>query len=317
MSLTAIPHIEIIEGAALSDFTTFKLGGPCKALISCRSPQQLEQIVEKLNAQHEKFILIGGGSNLVVSDSGLDCYVLRYVSDEPIIERQGNDVIVGAGTVLDHLALYALAQSLEGVNYCSGIPGTVGGAVVGNAGAFGKQIGDVLIDATLLSLRGEIKTLRHDELGFQYRHSKLKETNDIVLSVRLRLTPADKKSLQQEREEILAIRREKHPNLTTHPCAGSFFRNIEPTSKAGKRQATGWFLEEAGGKNLSMGGAKIFDKHANIIVKADGCRAEDVYNLQKKMVALVKEKFGLDLVREVRFVGEFKEKPSDVKQLIW
>ena len=123
--------------------------------------------------------------------------------------------------------------------------------------------------------------------------------------------------MRQEREEILKIRHEKHPNLKTHPCAGSFFRNIEPTSKAERRQAAGFFLEEAGVKFFRVGGACIFDKHANIIVKSNGCRSQDVYDLHLQMAKAVKEKFGIDLVREVRFVGEFQGRPSGMKQVIW
>src|SRR5205814_2282947 len=111
--------------------------------------------------------------------------------------------------------------------------------------------------------------------------------------------------------------REKHPNLQTHPCAGSFFRNIEPTSKAEKRQAAGWFLEQAGAKSFKVGGAFIFDKHANIIVKGKDCLSQNVHDLHLLMAKAVKEKFNLDLVREVRFVGKFAGKSEKIKEVIW
>ena len=193
----------------------------------------------------------------------------------------------------------------------------MGGAVVGNAGAFGKQIGDVLKAATLLTKTGIEREVGPKDLGFTYRHSKLKETGDLVLTVRLGLKQGHRDALLKEREEILKIRHEKHPDLKKEPCAGSFFRNIEPTSKAGKRRATGWFLEEAGGKNLSHGGAKIFSKHANIIVNGKNCTAQDVFELHKKMAAVVKKKFGLELVREVLFVGEFNGMPDEIKTTLW
>ena len=144
------------------------------------------------------------------------------------------------------------------------------------------------------------------ELSRADRHSRLKETGEIVVSVRFSLTEGDPVALAQERAEILKKRAEKHPNLKIHPCAGSFFRNVEPTSKAGHRQAAGWFLEEAGGKDLHVGGAQIFDKHANIIVKGPNCKAQDVYDISQKMIRIVKEKFGFELAREVRFVGKFR-----------
>ncbi len=310
-------NLTIDSVSKLSNVTTFQLGGSCKGLIHCQTPEEVIEAVKFIRAQHEKFILIGGGSNLVVADEGLDCFVIRYVSEKPIVQRSGHDVIVSAGTVLDQLVQYAIAEGLEGINYCTGIPGTVGGAVVGNAGAWGKQVGDVLKYVRVLKPNGKVQQIEHKDLGFTYRHSKLKETGDIVLSICFSFQPADKNALQQEREEILAKRREKHPDLKRYPCAGSFFRNIEPTSKADKRQAAGWFLEEAGGKNLKVGGAEIFEKHANIIVKGENCTAQNVHDISVQMSKLVKEKFGFELVREVRFVGDFQGKPENLDDFIW
>lgn len=300
---------EPLRHARLENYTTFRLGGPCRFLIECPDPESLITNVKDLNSRGIPFILIGGGSNLVVSDDGIDTAVIRYVSPSPIIERDGNDVIVSGSTELDALAMFCVNEGLEGLNYTTGIPGTVGGAVVGNAGAWGKQVGDVLKSVTIIPRRGGVTPplqLSNADCGFAYRHSRLKETGDIVVSVRFTLTEGDPVALAQERAEILKKRSEKHPNLKTHPCAGSFFRNVEPTSKAGHRQAAGWFLEEAGGKNLHVGGAQIFDKHANIIVKGPNCKAQDVYDISQKMIGIVKEKFGFELVREVRFVGKFK-----------
>jgi UDP-N-acetylmuramate dehydrogenase len=306
--------------APLSLFTTFRLGGSCPALITCRTPDQLEQVVQSLTRENRRFILIGGGSNLVVSDEGVDCYVVRYLSGQPIIERDGHDIVVSGSTLLDDLARYALEQGLEGLNYTGGIPGTVGGAVVGNAGAFGRQVGDVVKSVKVLCRDKSARVTKDigaGDLRFSYRDSALKSTDDIVLSVRFALNPGDRETLQKERDEILRLRGEKHPDLTTYPCAGSFFRNVEPTSRAGQRQAAGWFLERAGGKGLAYGGAKIFDKHANIIVKSEGCRAQDVFELSGRMAELVRENFGLNLIREVRFVGKFQKMPPEVQNTIW
>ena len=301
-----------IEHARLDNYTTFRLGGPCRLLINCETPEDLENAVRELHSKKQPFVLIGGGSNLVVSDEGLDVAVVRYVSETPIIERDGNDVVVAASTSLDELALFCVDEGLEGLNYTTGIPGTVGGAVVGNAGAWGKQVGDVLKSVTLLDSNGKKKDVGVDYCGFRYRHSHLKKTGDIVVTVRFALKPGDSVALAQERAEILKKRAEKHPDLKIHPCAGSFFRNVEPTSKADRRQAAGWFLEEAGGKNLSVGGAQIFDKHANIIVKGPNCTAQDVHDLSQQMIKIVRDKFGFDLMREVRFVGKFdSERPMN------
>lgn len=302
---TAHKDTKLIPHANLSQYTTFQLGGSCRYLIECTSPEALKSSVRLLAEEGTPFILIGGGSNLVVSDQGLDMVVIRYASSTPLIERQGDDIVVAACTELDALALFSVEEGFEGLVYTSGIPGTVGGAVVGNAGAWGKQVGDVLKSALILDKHGNEKTVGPDYFEFAYRHSKLKETDEIVVEVTFSTKPADPIALAQERADILRKRREKHPNLSAHPCAGSFFRNVEPTSKAGQRQAAGWFLEQAGGKNLSAGGAQIFDKHCNIIVKGQGCTAQDVHDLHLKMIEIVQKQFGFLLNREVRFVGKF------------
>lgn len=310
-------NVDAQENARLEDWTTFRLGGPCSCLIACQTPEQLQTVVARLYRDKTPFLLIGGGSNLVVSDDGVPCAVIRYASDTPLIEQDGCDLHVSGSTPLDSLAQYAADRGLGGINYASGIPGTVGGAIAGNAGAFGQQVGDCLKIVTLLSPDGGVRCIPPKELDFTYRHSRLKETGDIVASAKFLLRPGDRDALLREREEILKIRREKHPDLKIHPCAGSFFRNIEPTSKAEKRQAAGWFLEQAGAKNMSCGGAVIFAKHANIIVKSDGCTAKDIYELSRAMAASVKQKFGFDLVREVRFVGRFEGVPESEKNLVW
>jgi UDP-N-acetylmuramate dehydrogenase len=317
MSMTTHISVPVEPNAPLSKYTTFQLGGPCKAVIHVETAEQIEEAIQYLISKKEKFILIGGGSNLVVSDVGLDCYVIRFTSSKPLIHHHGGELSVVCSTSLDDLALYAVTHGLEGLTYTSGIPGTVGGAIVGNAGAFGQQVGDVLKSVTVITLKGEKKTLLNKDLGFSYRDSLLKKSGDIVVEAVFHVTPANPQDLLKQRADLLAQRRVKHPDLKTHPCAGSFFRNIEPTSKAGKRQATGWFLEQAGGKTLSFGGAKIFDKHANIIVKDRNCHAQDIYELSILMQALVKNHFQLEIIREVRFVGHFENMPKDVSEMIW
>ncbi len=273
--------------------------------MTCQKPVQLEECVKSLSQEGFPFILIGNGSNLVVSDDGVDCVVIRYVSDTPLIQIKRQDIVVSGSTSLDALALYAAENGLKGLNCTTGIPGTVGGAIAGNAGAFGKQIGDCLKSASLISKNGVKKEASPDEFGFSYRHSILKKTKDIVLEACLSLYAGDKDALLKERQEILDLRREKHPDINTHPCAGSFFRNIEPTSKADKRQAAGWFLDQAGAKQMRCGGAVVFEKHANIIINTGTATSQDVLTLSKEMAQAVKAKFNLDLIREVQFVGKF------------
>ncbi len=309
--VTVQPH------ALLSDYTTFRLGGPCRAILTCQTPAQLEQTVRYLSHNDIPFILIGGGSNLVVSDDGVDCCVIRYDSPTPLIKQHDRTLIVSGSTRLDHVAEFAAQNGLEGLTCTTGIPGTVGGAVTGNAGAFGRQVGDTLESVHLMDKKGHKKDARGSDLQFSYRDSILKRTGEMVLWARFLLKSSDSIRLKQERQDILKLRNEKHPDLAAHPSAGSIFRNIEPTSRAQKRLAAGWFLDQSGAKQLRCGRAVIFDKHANIIVNENGCRAQEVYDLAQKMRELVKEKFSLDLLREVRFVGRFHGMPPEVKDTIW
>jgi len=214
-------------------------------------------------------------------------------------------VRVSGNTLLDDLARLTLERGVGDLSYCSGIPGTVGGAIAGNAGAFGRQIGDVVESVQLLDASGTRHEVPGAELGFEYRSSILKQTGGVVLSALLRLQSEDIPTMTAERERILELRRSKHPDWRAMPCAGSVFRNIEPSSAADRRQAAGWFLEEAGAKDFCVGGAHLFDKHANIIVTAPEATARDVFDLTEKMIAAVQEKFGFRLVREIKLLGDF------------
>ncbi|MBL7017224.1 MAG: UDP-N-acetylmuramate dehydrogenase [Kiritimatiellales bacterium] len=303
---TLFPELTIRENAALSEATTFRLGGPCPLFIDNPPADQLPALIKTLDKKEMPFLVIGQGSNLVISDQGLDCAIIRFCSDTPEIKIDGNRVTVSGSTLLDDLARMTAEQATGDLSYCTGIPGTVGGGISGNAGAFGRQIGDHLISAEILELDGDIQTVTRDELEFAYRYSKLKETGEIVLSAVFELPTEDPAILKAERERILEFRREHHPDWHTTPCAGSVFRNVEASSAAGRRKAAGYFLEEAGAKKLLIGGAQLYEKHANIIIGGAGCTAQDVWILSEQMKAAVKQKFDLELTREVRFLGNFQ-----------
>lgn len=302
---TLFPNLCIRENASLRDYTTFQLGGPCPLLIEGASAEQLPAVIQKLNQAQQPFLVIGQGANLVVADEGIEQAVIRFCSQTPHIRADGNCVTVSGDTLLDDLALFTTENEIGDLTYCTGIPGTVGGGIAGNAGAFGRQMGDHLVSVELLGPDGTVRTVLHDELEFAYRHSKLKETGEIVLSATFELPKAGKPVMQIERNRILEFRREHHPDWHNEPCAGSIFRNIEPTSAVERRKAAGYFLEEAGVRSFKVGCAKIYEKHANIIVAEEGCTAQDIWELSEQMAAAVKEKFDIDLVREVRFLGKF------------
>ena len=303
-----VDRFDVIPDAVLSDYTSFQVGGRTPALIQCGTLNDLVETICYLNQKQLSFLVIGQGTNLLVSDKGVDQIIVRFCNEEGSSIKQVDEIItVGGEILLDQLVVRSIELGLGDLGYLSGIPGTVGGAIVGNAGAFGEQIGDVLQRAELLSYTGIRRWVSHDELRFAYRSSALKESEEILLQAELKVTQVDKVDAEKRRNEILKLRREKHPNWKTEPCAGSVFRNIEPTSSAGRRQAAGWFLEEAGAKLFSQGNASIYAKHANIIIAEVGASATDVYRLSEKMKQAVKETFNLNLHREIRLVGEFPE----------
>ncbi len=309
-ALQRIPGVALHDNRPLAEVCTFRLGGPCPLRVDCAGPEALVAAAGILREAKQPFVLLGGGSNILVSDHGVESVVLRYAAGDIRVRRAEGRIEADAGSSLDALAAASVDAGLEGLNCCSGIPGTVGGAVAGNAGAWGRQVSDTLEWVEVLGADGAVRRLSPAELGFAYRSSRLQGSGDTVLRAGFCLAPGEVDALQAERASILALRAEKHPHLDSEPCIGSFFRNIEPSSKAERRQAAGWFLEEAGAKAMREGGAAVFERHANIIVARAGCTAQNVYDLHLRMAAAVREKFGFDLVREIRLLGRFEGGPA-------
>jgi UDP-N-acetylmuramate dehydrogenase len=217
---------------------------------------------------------------------------------------------VEASTIFDDLILFAIKENVDGFTSFSGIPGTVGGAIAGNAGAYGLEISQPLVELTILKTDNAVITVPKDNIRFSYRDSDIKHNGDIILSAVFEIKPGkDAKGMLKSHDNIIANRHEKHGDWRKHPSAGSFFKNVDPTSKADRRQAAGFFLEEAGAKGLNINGAHCYANHANIITHDEGATAQSVYDLTLKMAGMVKEKSGIDLVREVRLLGEFKNAP--------
>ncbi len=247
---------------------------------------------------------MGGGSNLLVADNGVPEAVLRIFSAVPDCRRDGDAICVSAGTALDALARFAAEEGLAGLGFASGIPGTVGGGICGNAGAFGAALGDAVARVEVLTRTGEKKFLARGDLEFGYRQSSLQNMGAVVVQAWFRTTPGDRARLLAEQAEILAMRREKHPDWRVLPTAGSFFKNLPPAAPGGPRQPAGRLLEQAGAKQMRTGGAYVFEKHANIVIAGPGATARDVARLAERMAAAVKEACGVDLEPEVRFWGK-------------
>lgn len=293
----------VSAGAPLSGYTSFRLGGTSPLLVDCSNKESFTACWSGLLRLGIHPLLFGGGSNLLVSDRGVDRVVVRFVEAEPGITREGGLFRISAGTNLDDAARLTADGGFNGLVVCSGIPGTVGGAIAGNAGAFGEQIGERIVSINVLNRHGQPEVWPKQQLGFSYRKSNLPESGAVIVSALLNLDAGDVGTLQARRREILELRATKHPDWKRIPTAGSFFKNIEPTSRAERRQAAGWFLEQAGALKMKVGGARTFEKHANIIVAEPGCSSSDVVALSQMMADAVREKFGIILEREVKFIG--------------
>ena len=299
-------NVTITPLAHLKDFTTFHLGGPCKAMIACTDARTLTEIVQRLRREKIDFLIMGFGSNILASDHGIDQIIVRYSSRQPIVKRTNNQITTDASTQLDDLILFSIQEGLDGLVPLSGIPGTVGGAITGNAGAYGIGISQNLVEISLLKPDGRIISVPPNEIHFDYRDSSIKHSKDIILSATFLLHAGkDPLSMKTSHDNIIATRQEKHGSWQVTPSAGSFFRNVLPSSKATRRESAGWFLEQAGAKTIQVGKAHCFEKHANIITHDEGATAQDVYALTQQMAALVKEKFQIELIREVRLLGNF------------
>ena len=286
----------------LAPLTTFKTGGAAKYFFAA---QQVEDVVRAVKAANELKIptfLIGGGSNLLVSDSGFDGLIIKVdIRGLKLIGE--NRIEAGAGEDLMALVNFAAENSLSGLEFASGIWGTVGGAVFGNAGAYGGEIGKLIRDVTLVDKKCEIKTVDREYCRFVYRDSHFKKSGEIIIKAQFDLNLGDAVDIRSKIEEILTTRNAKFPPHSK--SAGCFFKNVpDHNEKYGKLPA-GRLLEEVGAKQMSVGGACVYEKHANLIINSNAATSKDIRELADKLNEMVFDKFGIRLEDEVTQIGEF------------
>jgi UDP-N-acetylmuramate dehydrogenase len=279
----------------LSKHTSWRIGGPADVFVLPTTIEQLKRIME-LTWQHQiPWYVIGKGSNLLVRDGGLRGVVIKLSDNFADLQIDGETLTAQGGRSFVSAANHAIRHGLSGLEFATGIPGTVGGAVMMNAGAHGGEVKDVLIECRVLTEEGKIVRLSHSDLKFDYRYSILKDHPAIVIDAAFQLHPGDPVEMS-ERVRLWRERRQMTQPLSLPSC-GSVFRNPEGTH-------SGKLIEEAGLKGTRIGGAQISELHGNFIVNIGGAKATDVIRLIELVQRTILEKFGYELHPEVRIVGE-------------
>lgn len=287
---------KVLEQEPMARHTTFRIGGPADYFVELGSIEQIRAAIQVCREENLPWFVLGRGSNLLVSDKGYRGVILSIYKDFQKTEIQGETVTVQAGVLLTTLSGKVLDASLTGLEFASGIPGTIGGAVVMNAGAYGGEMKDIVRKVTVLDQDGEVRTLTCGEMQFGYRTSLAKKKGYIVLGAELTLKQGEKEKIREEMQTLKAKRIEKQP--LEFPSAGSTFKRPEGYF-AGK------LIMDAGLRGAAVGGAQVSEKHCGFVVNTGNATAADVRELMRQVQGKVQEQFGIHLEPEVRFLGEF------------
>lgn len=289
-----LPQDQIRKEEPMSRHTTFRVGGAAEYFVT-PSIEQVPDVVALCRRFEQPLTVIGNGSNLLVSDAGLRGVVLEFGKAASGIRLlDGEDLAVKAGTLLSETAAFAAKNGLSGMEFAAGIPGSVGGAVVMNAGAYGGEMKDILSGVRVLTKKGEIKVRPADELDLSYRHSRMMDEEELVLEARLNLTQGSEVVIRAKMEELRKKRIEKQP--LEYPSAGSTFKRPEGYF-AGK------LIEDAGLRGFRIGDAQVSEKHCGFVINRGAASAAQIMELMQHVQERVKEFSGVDLEPEVRLLG--------------
>ena len=269
---------------------SFKTGGPCGVRLSPSTTQQLISIINKANELGVPFIILGNGTNVLVEDCGIEKAVIVIGSNMSDISLEKDVVSFSAGTNLVSLCRFALENALSGLEFAFGIPGTCGGAIFMNAGAYGGEMKDVLTEITHLTPDMKIETIRAENAALSYRHSVYKENGCIILSAKAKLTPDSKENIKARMDDFLGRRKDKQP--LEFPSAGSTFKRPEG-------HFAGALIEQSKLKGASVGGAQVSEKHAGFVINKGDATSTDIIELMKLVTDTVKKETGITLEPEV------------------
>lgn len=291
----ALPALEIRENEPMSEHCSFKIGGPARLMLLPSSAEEAASALAILRSSGAQVLIVGSCTNLLIPDEGYPGAVVRMSKPASSMELlDAARIRAQAGATLNALAVFAAQHELTGLEFAHGIPGSVGGGVAMNAGAYGGEMRDVLESAEYVDADGAIRTLSGDALGLSYRHSAFSDTDKLITSAVFRLTPGDGEAVRARMNELIEKRRASQP--LDMPSAGSTF----------KRPETGYaaaLIDQAGLKGLSVGGAMVSTKHAGFVVNAGGATYSDVIELMREMRRRVYEFSGVLLEPEVKIIG--------------
>ena len=278
----------------MSRHTSYGIGGPAGAYITPRDRDDLRRILHFADEQNIPVFFIGSGSNLLVADEGINGIVITLIKSFNKLEIKGCHIYAETGVMLGHMVKHCIKQKLTGLETMVGVPGTLGGALMMNAGAFGSEISNCLKNVDVMTLTGEIKQYSVKDIDFNYRHSSFKK-NEIIMSANFVLKKATKQEIMNKRAKASAGRKETQP--LRFRSAGSLFKNPK------KGVAAGYLIDKAGLKGTHRGDAEISEKHANFFVNHGKANAEDVVFLIRLARKTVEKKFGINLELEVKTLG--------------
>ena len=291
---TSLKEISILKNEPLNKYTFTKTGGPADFLAFPKSVTEVKALLEECRQNNLPWMVLGNASNLIVRDGGIRGLVIMLEKLNHI-EVKGNQITSQAGAKLIDTTYVALEHHLTGFEFACGIPGSIGGAVFMNAGAYGGEIKDVFVSCEVLYPDGQIKTLSAKEMAFSYRHSAIQAQHCIVLSATFALQEGNYAEIKAKMDELTHLRASKQP--LEYPSCGSVFKR--PVG-----HYTGPLIEQAGLKGMTIGGAQVSEKHAGFIVNINHATATDYVNLIHYIQKVIKEKFDVTLETEVRIIGE-------------
>lgn len=287
------PHL--IENEEMKKHTTFKIGGTADMFVSVKTADELADLIRLAKATDTPFFVMGNGSNILVSDNGIRGLVIEIGKNMSKCSVEGNVITAEAGALMSKIASLALDKSLMGFEEISGIPGTLGGAIYMNAGAYGGEIKAIADTVKYVDSNGDFFEISGEECGFGYRTSIFAEGDKFVVSAKLRLQKGNSDEIREKMAEYTRRRREKQP--LQYPSAGSTFKRPEGYFAGG-------LIEDAGLKGFTVGGAKVSELHAGFVINIGNATANDVKNLIAQVQKKVKDKFNVELEPEVKFIGE-------------